>query len=79
MVTSFLIQQNPPIATTTHLKPPLFTTIFIDSKTATLYTCSATKTEEIINKAMTTLHVNSPRNTHSVWELMDLVTMMSRK
>ena len=52
MVTSFLIQHNPPIATTAHLGPPLFTTIFIDSKTAKLYTCSATKTAALINKAM---------------------------
>ena len=47
MVTSFLIQHNPPIATTAHLGPPLFTTIFIDSKTAKLYTCSATKQQQL--------------------------------
>ena len=49
MVTNFLLQHNLPLATANHLGP-LFKSIFTDSKIASSYACTKTKTFTILNE-----------------------------
>ena len=51
MVTNFVVQHNLPIATANHLGP-LFKAIFPDSKIASQYASTQTKTSAILNYAI---------------------------